>query len=329
MRILVLSFFVSCLFVVPLHDRDALAEEISFLGGGIQERDSHDLSYSWAAQYLHDLNEHWAVTFSWLNEGHFDDHHRDGQTLQLLGRIKPFGEGFVLAAGIGPYLYYDTKLVQETASYEDSHGLGVVTSLSATWYLHKRWLFLVQSNVVETSQSFDSFSILAGIGYQFEVPRLTDHPASSSGTENEPRNEITVLGGQTIVNSFDSEKATALMLEYRRNLGRYVDWTIGGLDEGDPGPISRYGLTTELWLVHPFFDDRLTLGVGVGPYIALDQRRNPDFENDDESTVAGLVTISAAYQIRPPWGIRISWNRIVTDYDRDTDVILGGIGFRF
>ncbi len=27
--------------------------------------------------------------------------------------------------------------------------------------------------------------------------------------------------------------------------------------------------------------------------------------------------------------LRTSWNRIVTDYDRDTDVIMGGVGYRF
>ena len=330
MRILVISFLFSFLFIVFLNDREILAQEIHFLGGVDQERDSRDLSYSWDVQYLHDLNEHWAVTFSWLNEGHFDGHHRDGHTLQLLTRIKPLGERLVLAAGIGPYQYYDTTLVPEGASYKDSHGLGMVASLSATWHLDQRWLFLVQSNMIETSQSIDTFSILAGIGYQLEVSRLTDQvPASSPETENETKNEITVLGGRTIVNSFDSEHATALMLEYRRSIGHYVNWTIGCLNEGDSGSIRRYGLITELWFVRPFFDDHLTFGVGVGPYIALDERRNSEFGHDDEPIVDGFINVSVAYQIRPPWIIRISVNRIVTNYDRDTDVFLGGIGFRF
>jgi hypothetical protein len=327
MRILAISVFFSFLSLVPLNDREVLAQEIHFLGGVDQEMDSRDQSYSWEIQYLHELNEHWAVTFSWLNEGHFDGHHRDGPTLQLLARIKPLGERLVLAAGIGPYQYYDTTLVVPEG-YEDSHGLGMVASLSATWRLDQRWLFLVQSNMIETSQDIDTFSILAGIGYQFEAPRLTDEaPVSSHGTENGTHNEITALGGQTIVSSLDSEHSTALMLEYRRGIGRYVNWTIGCLNEGDSGAIRRYGLTSELWLVQPFFDDRLTLGVGVGPYIALDERRNSG--NDDEPIVDGLITMSAAYQIRPSWIIRISWNRIITNYDRDTDVLLGGIGFHF
>lgn len=148
---------------------------------------------------MHELNEHWAVTFSWVNEGHFEDHHRDGTALQLLARIKPLDERLVLAAGIGPYLYYDTEQVLESVFYEDSHGLGMIASLSATWHLDQRWLFLVQSNMIETSQSIDTFSILAGIGYQFEAPQLTDEvPASSHGRENEIQNEITALGGRLL-----------------------------------------------------------------------------------------------------------------------------------
>ena len=331
MRILAISFFAfALLFTAPWNDHEVLAQEIRILGGIVQEDDSRDRSYSWAIQYLHNLNEHWAVSFSWLNEGHFEHHRRDGHTLQLWARTKPIGKRLVLAAGVGPYRYYDTQLAREGASYVDSHGWGGIASLSATLALDNRWLFSVQSNVIETSRSIDSFSVLAGIGYQLEAPRSPDQtPPSTSETEETTPNEITLFGGQTIVNSPDSENATSWMVEYRRHLGHHFDWTIGWLKEGNPGPIHRNGLITELWLVRSFFDDRLTLGVGAGPYVALDKRRKPESGGDNEPTVAGLVTLSAAYQFRPPWSIRISWNRIVTDYDRDTDVLLGGIGFRF
>jgi len=46
-------------------------------------------------------------------------------------------------------------------------------------------------------------------------------------------------------------------------------------------------------------------------------------------TDPGIITLSVACQFRPPWVVRISWNRIATSYDRDTDVLLGGIGFCF
>jgi hypothetical protein len=36
------------------------------------------------------------VSFSWLNEGHFEHHHRDGNTLQRWARTKPPGKRVVL-----------------------------------------------------------------------------------------------------------------------------------------------------------------------------------------------------------------------------------------
>ena len=326
----IVFFVLALLFIPAMGNHTIFAQELHLLGGVVQERDSRDRSYSWAVRYLHGLNEHWAVSFSWLNEGHFEHHHRDGHTLQLWARTKPLGERIVLAAGIGPYRYYDTQLAREGASYVDSHGWGAVASLSATWQMDNRWLFSIQSNLIETSRSLDTFSVLAGIGYQLEPPHSAGQPTPApSKSEETALNEITLFAGQTIVNSRDSENSTALMVEYRRSLGRHFDWTVGYLNEGNPGPLKRKGMLTQLWLVRPFFDDRLTLGVGAGPYIPIDKRRKPESGKDDDPTVAGMITMSAAYQIRPPWLIRISWNRIVTNYDRDTDVLLGGIGFHF
>jgi len=72
----IVFFSFGLLFTAPLNNRGVFAEEIHLLGGVVQEEDSRDRSYSWAVKYLHDLNEHWAVSFSWLNEGHFEHHHR-------------------------------------------------------------------------------------------------------------------------------------------------------------------------------------------------------------------------------------------------------------
>jgi hypothetical protein len=41
------------------------------------------------------------------------------------------------------------------------------------------------------------------------------------------------------------------------------------------------------------------------------------------------MTMSASYRINQQWSARLSWNRTVTGYDRDTDIIMGGIGYRF
>jgi hypothetical protein len=107
--------------------------------GGIIEA-SHDDSYSWQLSYLEGLGEHFAYSVSWLNEGHLTDHHRDGPLLQFWVRKNIYDRRLSLAAGIGPYLSFDTQY-NETYRYKDIHNdVGGVGSLSVTWYMENRWL---------------------------------------------------------------------------------------------------------------------------------------------------------------------------------------------
>jgi len=103
-----------------------------------------------------------------------------------------------------------------------------------------------------------------------------------------------------------------------------VEWTAGVLYEGRSILIDRHGLTTQLWVAKPFFDDRLALGTGFGFYLAEDSRR-------EQRTIvfSEIVSLTASYRLSPHWLIRSTWDRIVADYDRDSDVFLAGIGYRF
>lgn len=40
-------------------------------------------TYTWGIEYRQPFNEHLSASFTWLNEGHLIDHHRDGQSLQF------------------------------------------------------------------------------------------------------------------------------------------------------------------------------------------------------------------------------------------------------
>jgi outer membrane scaffolding protein for murein synthesis (MipA/OmpV family) len=48
-----------------------------------------------------------------------------------------------------------------------------------------------------------------------------------------------------------------------------------------------------------------------------------------DGILSALVSISASYRITHNWSARVTWNRVVTRYSHDTDVILCGIGYRF
>ncbi len=306
------------------------AEEIYLLGGVMQNTDEGEGSYSWQLEYLEGLGEHFAASLSYLNEGHVPTHHRDGNTLQLWTRTNLFDRRLSLAAGIGPYFYFDTTAATEGASFSNNHGWKAMASLAATWYTESRWLFQVRANWVTAGSSIDTLSAVAGIGYQLDIPPSPGPiPKEPVQVKKTTGNEVTLLVGRTIVNSFSSEHSGALSIEYRRGLWRYVDWTIGWLYEGDNRLIRRDGITTQFWGVREFLDDRVMLGVGGGAYVAIDHYSTSEQGDKTSKGLSGIVTLTASYRFAPHWDLRSSWNRIVTDYDRDTDVILGGVGYRF
>jgi len=306
------------------------AQEFS-LSGGVS-RSSGEHTYSWAAAYEQGLGEYFAASFTWLNEGHVTDHHRDGQAIQLWARLPLAQRRLVLSAGAGPYRYFDTSTAEQGGSYSNTHGWGGVFSLRAQYYFANRWIAQFQVNRVQVQRGPNSTAALIGIAYQLDAP---DTPGprdwAPSRTTKVTNNEVTAYLGQTIVNSSSSQTALGAALDYRRGLWNYVDWTIGYLHEGNADLVRRDGITTQLWATRGFFNDRLTLGLGAGLYYAVRQNSEPDItgDNDADDRPAGIISVAASYRLGDHWSTRVTWNRIVTRYNRDTDVILAGLGYRF
>ena len=306
----------------------AFSQDAYILGGLISSHENHSSSYSWQISYMEGLGDHFGWSFSWLNEGHLPDHHRDGPTLQLWARTNILNRRLSLAAGAGPYLSFDTQH-QPDGSFRNEKDWGGVFSLAATWDTESRWLLQARVNNVWLDRNIDTISLLFGVGYQLDPgsspgARTTGSPKTWSKTNN----EITAFLGRSIVNG-PHDNTFAIGIEYRRGIAHYLEWTVGYIDEGDNTVINRKGITTQLWPKRSFFDDRLTLGVGFGVYLAFDKRRNPESDIGNDAFITGLTTVTGSYHLSQRFLIRMSWSRIITDYNRDTDVILAGLGYRF
>ena len=52
-------------------------------------------------------------------------------------------------------------------------------------------------------------------------------------------------------------------------------------------------------------------------------------EGDHDAFAAGIFTMTASYRIGREWAARFSWSRVLSNYDRDTDLLLLGVGYRF
>lgn len=298
----------------------AYAQELLLLGGGTRDSAAPANTYAWGLEYAQPFGEHTYATLGWINEGHLSDHHRDGPVAQIWRRVILMDGRLSAALGVGPYSYFDTAQAERGASYANDHGWGVIYSAGLTWYAANRWLFHLRANRIETDTDVDTTLFLLGVGYQLDAPVRR---------ENTTNNEIALLLGRTILNSFESENATAVAVEYRRGLGPSLDGTLGWLREGGNHIIRRNGVTAQLWLVRPLFDDRLALGAGAGAYIVVNQESRIDGRSGDDERLSTLITLTARLRLDARRFVRLSWNRVATHYDRDTDSLLLGIGYRF
>lgn len=306
----------------------ANAQEFSFLGGPLVSSSAN--SYSWDAGYREGLGRYAAWSFSWVNEGHLPGHHRDGPALQGWGRLPILNDRLELSAGAGPYRYFDTTAAQAGGDYSNTHGWGALWSVRAAWYFDRRWIAQMQLNHAQVFGGRDTTALLFGVGYELDgndEPGPRQRPISR--TTNVTKNEVTAMLGETILNSNGSESAFAESVEYRRGLLRYVHVTASYIHESGHIQSRRDGIAAQLWATRAFFDDHLTLSAGVGPYVAVTQNDDLPQNRTGDGRISGLVSVSASYRLGQHWLIRVTWNRIVTRYDRDTDLIVAGVGFRF
>lgn len=310
-----------------LHPGQANALDASVLAGVTDSVDTDETSYSWQLEFRRRLVHPFAASLSWINEGHFHDHHRDGLAAQLWGRIPVLDGKVSFSFGGGAYRYFDTR-PQPNGAFYNAHGFAPILSLSVAYYTETPWFVRLTANHIHPAGELDTNSVLLGLGYHL-VPQPPETPVRSGG--DSPRlttgSELTPFVGGVIHNNLESRAGIAAGVEYRRGFARNLDWTVSWLNEDNRKGIRRNGLATQLWLVDAFARRRLVLGIGAGMYTFYD--RTPPPETHNPVDLAGILTMTAGYRFGGRWIARASWNRVMTDNNRDSDVMVLGIGCRW
>jgi hypothetical protein len=304
----------------------AQAQEISGLGGALRGPDNAH-TFAWEMDYQRSLGEHAVFSAGWINEGHLPGHHRDGPIAQVWWRTTAFDPRLSLAAGVGPYAYFDTVPTTTSDGSHDDHGIGIIASAAASWRVDGPWSLQLRFNRIVTKHSADSSSLLLGAVYRLEgAATPSDSMASIQPAFD---SEVDLLVGRTIVNTLESEDAFAAQIEYRRRLGPYWAWSVGLLNEGDANTQRRSGVMAEFWAGHEFLDRRVTAAIGIGPYLVFDIRKNPELVEASRERLAGILSLTFAYAPLPQWALRLAWHRIFAERSHDSDVLVLGAGYRF
>jgi hypothetical protein len=314
------------------------AQELTVLGGIMNTGGFKQSSYAWEVDYRQDLYKYFAGSISYINEGHITGHHRDGNAWELWGNLPFWNDRVALSLGAGAYYFYDTQPLPggDTA---DVHGSAPIYSFSATGYWADRWFYRFTYNRISPSHQLNANTALVGVGYWFG-PHL--RPRGNKPNQAEPTTEkeyvtepqFSLYGGQSVVNTFFSEKALAGAAEYRQGLFPHADWTASYIYEGNPKIIRRSGIAAQLWAVNTFYDKSTSVGIGLGPYFYIDHKHPSNNSGSflgrkNPAAIAPLVSLTLARQLGENWIARLVWDRVTSTYNRDSDIFLVGLGYRF
>jgi hypothetical protein len=304
----------------------AQAQDASLLAGAMRvDKDHSDNSFAVNVGYTQRLTPYLALSADYLNEGHPKLHHRDGLGAQVWLHTFVPERGWSFGAGVGPYYYFDTTTGNGSLSdYRNEHGWGELMSVDAIYHLHSHAYVEARLSHVHGITDRDTTQLMVGMGYELgTVPNWERKENADKGDEM-----IMLLGGRSIVNSFKSEKARSAAVEYRRTVNPNLEWSVILMNEGKVGVAERIGVSTQVWLLRPF-TERTVLEMGFGAYGVRDQLDRTNAEAERVTRLTGLASIGMRYRINDIWRAQLTWNRVITDYHRDSDVFLLGAGVVF
>ena len=289
---------------------------------------------TWGLQYLQQPYPFLGISFGYLNESqyrtpdeHYPWHHaRDGGSVQLWAMSPTWFGHFQLAAGAGPYVYFDTQSEPPPIGYRDYHELAEIYTISLRYVTPSGWFARLDVNEIHAPGSVDARILELGVGYRggsLTGPSDTG-PADESGAP--PYTEqLTVLAGRTGNSNWNATQTDAYGVEYRHTLSNHVDLSATWLSEADGISGRHDGITAQVWLTDRFFSGKFLVGIGAGPYVAL--RSHIAEDGQEAPNAQGVVAMTAAFQLTRRLVARLVWDRAFTNDNLDRDIVLGGLAW--
>jgi hypothetical protein len=212
--------------------------------------------------------------------------------------------------------------------YRNYHGLAEIYTGSLSYYLSQNWFVRLNVSQIHAPGDVDTRLVLLGTGLRLDG--LFEHAGSNGSGEAGPPpalNQLGVFAGQTAENnyytSYFNENTLTFGAEYRRSMTAHLELSAAWLSEDDGLDGRHNGALGEIWLTNTF--GRLSLGIGAGPYYALQPHRGDD--GTYEARFAGVVSMTAAWQLTRSLIARINWHRSITHDDQDRDIITAGLAW--
>ena len=301
-------------------------QELSLGGGTNRGLELGERSYAWQLGYEHQVDAlPVIVALAWLNEGHLVDHHRDGFTAQGL-LVLNGSSRLKICLGGGVYQSFDT-VGKPSGGFVIRHPTqGILTLLlQIPLGQEETWFAQTQVSQVFAGEAPHTRIILLGLGYNLGKRDGEGVPTGSSQPPDESCQTVSLLAGRSILNSTESELSSAYMVEYRRKVWPFLDLGASYTDEGELRGLHRTGLAVQGFLSSTHLGGALVTSFGAGPYLS---RLQQDPSRAMEARLSSRITLTGAWRfLGTPWQSRLAWHRILSNRDRDRDLIMAGVAY--
>jgi hypothetical protein len=282
--------------------------DIFVVGGGLHGLG--ETTWTYETGFISKRTTHFGIGFSYNNDGHLPDNHRDGLAAQAW-YVQSFGDDFEVQLGTGPYATMNNTTVN--GARENQFQVGLLTSAALKWYPTAHpWYLRAQYNNTWVPASFHSNALLFGVGRDFSY--------EGDGGKNKLNADLSFWGGTSRTTQVGPQHtALAYEVEAKSHFGdsEYLGYSFSFLSEGDTNLADRRGVPVQLWYDQPA--GPLTVSFGLGPYFAYDGLSDKKFR------VAGIGSIRIAYALTRHLGIGAMYSRVASFYNRDEDIVMLGV----
>ena len=291
----------------------AYEQDASIFYGRLKGTQNDDVTYTWGANLSYGINDWFAVNAVWLNEGHPENHHRDGFAIQP-SLYKDFNNWRVQLS-TGPYYSMDTTR-QADGTVLNAKNLGLLSSLALKWHPGTaNWYLGIGYNHVWMRNKLNTDSVVLFLGMDSQ----REH-GNRSGIASKTKPGLWIGHAKTTLPSTDTK--TGVQLEVAFPVKEHFSYSIAGLYEGNTTLADRKGVMAQAWYNETF--NNWTLSAGAGPYLAHDSLRD-----ETATKLLAIVSLRATYKLMRRTDVGVNVNRVISFYHRDADMVLLGVQTAF
>lgn len=286
---------------------------------------NHSVTFTCGVTLSYGITDWFAINGVYLNEGHPQNHHRDGFAIQP-SLYKDFNMWRVQLSA-GPYYTMDTTQLADGTVLNDKH-LGVLSSLALKWHpTQVNWYVGIGYNNVWMPNKLNSNSEVLFLGTDMS----REGGSGNEARANASKTKVSIWIGPGNTTNSGSKIKTAgqieinmgapIQLPYEHPLlsADHFSYSLAALYEGNTLLTDRKGVMAQLWY-NGHFGDKWTLSGGTGPYLERDALRDKRTSN-----LAVVGSVRATHQLTRATAVGLNFNRVISFYNRDADIFLLGL----